>query len=144
MQWRQKRRSSWISYKTTTTCSIASNSGRFAWSRVEVGEGSNWGWQHFYCVIFLIKNVLTSVRLFYSHTTYMPINYIQLVAGMLALRGTLSYIFALSMVWGGENDISVMRVSGSLPWPMTLVGKPVHCSADCCSQNCQTGIQASL
>ena len=34
------------------------------------GRGVHWGWQHFYCVIVWIRNVLTSVRLFYSHTTY--------------------------------------------------------------------------
>ena len=34
------------------------------------GRGIHWGWQHFYCVIFWIKNVLTPVRLLYSHNTY--------------------------------------------------------------------------
>jgi len=43
---------------------------RFTWSGVGIGRGVHWGWQHFYCVIFWIKNVLTSVRVFYSHTTY--------------------------------------------------------------------------
>ena len=39
MQQRQKRWSPWISYQKAT-CSIASNSGRFAWSGVRIGEGS--------------------------------------------------------------------------------------------------------
>jgi len=38
MQLRQKRRSSWISFQKTI-CSIAYNSGRFAWSGVGIGEG---------------------------------------------------------------------------------------------------------
>jgi len=69
MQWRQQRWSSWISYQKTT-CSIASNSGRFAWSGVGIGEGCTSRVTTFYCVIFWIKIVLTSVRLFYSHTIY--------------------------------------------------------------------------
>ena len=69
MQWRQKRWSSWISYQETT-CSIASNSGRFALSGVGNGEGSTLRVTRFLLCNFLNKIVLTSVRLFYSHTTY--------------------------------------------------------------------------
>ena len=59
MQWRQKRQSSWISYQKMN-CSIASNSGRFAWSGVGIGEGSTWRVTTFLFCNFLIKNVLTS------------------------------------------------------------------------------------
>ena len=48
-------------------------------------------------------------------TVHMPINYTQLVAGILLLRMTLSYIFTLSVVCVAENDISVMRVFVFLP-----------------------------
>ena len=39
MQWRQKWRNSWTSYQKTT-CSIASNSGKFAWNSVGIAEGN--------------------------------------------------------------------------------------------------------
>jgi len=51
-------------------CSIASKSGRFASSSVGIGEGSTLRVTTFILCNFLYKNVLTSVRLFYSHTTY--------------------------------------------------------------------------
>ena len=51
-------------------CRIASNSGRFAWSGAEIREGGTLRVTTFLLCNFLIKNVLTSVRLFYSHTTY--------------------------------------------------------------------------
>ena len=52
------------------TYSIASNSGRFAWSSVGIVEGSTLRVTTFLLCNFLNKNALTSVRLFYSHTTY--------------------------------------------------------------------------
>jgi len=47
-----------------------SNSGRFAWSSVGIGERSTLGVTTFLLCNFFNKNVLISVRLFYSHTTY--------------------------------------------------------------------------
>ena len=76
MQWRQKRRNSWTSYQKTT-CSIASNGGKFAWSGVGIAEGSTLRVTTFLWCNFLNKNVLTLIRLFYSHTAY---NFLQPVA----------------------------------------------------------------
>ena len=68
MQWRQKRQTSWIRYQKTT-CSIASNSGRFAWSGVGIGEGSTLRATTFLLCNFLNKKS-SKIRLFYSHATY--------------------------------------------------------------------------